>query len=502
VSEGDREVDRVLRALLRTELRFFIRKVFATVSPGEAYLHNWHIEAIAHQLTQVHLGNTKRLLVNQPPRSLKSICVSVAYVAWLLGHDPCRRVIVSSYSGDFAAELHRQFRLVVGSEWYQALFAGLHWAKETGLELVTTQGGSRYSTSIGGTLTGRGADLIIIDDPLNANEALSEPARKRVIDWYSGSLVSRLNDKERGAIIAVMQRLHEDDLAGHLLRQGGWTHLNLPAIAGEDEVVPLGAGRVHRRKPGEPLHPERESLETLQKIKSEVGSLLFSAQYLQQPIPVEGDLIRRSWLRTYDQLPASDARNRVVQSWDVALMIGQSNDYSVCTTWHINKDNAYLVHVYRGRIAYPDLRRKVIAMAAEYGATTILIENAGPGMNLLQDLWDQMPRGMTRPIGIKPEGSKADRMAAQSAKIEAGHVLLPKDAPWLADFLSELLSFPGGRHDDQVDSVSQFLIWFQQSAYQLVRLVAPIIVSAQRELYSYESYTAGNAALWASTSPY
>ena len=171
---------------------------------------------------QVHSGQSRRLLINQPPRSLKSICVSVAYVAWLLGHDPTRRVIVVSYSGDFAAELHRQFRVVVDTDWYRQLFPATRWAKETGFDLVTTRGGGRLATSIGGTLTGRGADLIIVDDPLNANEALSESARKRVIEWYGGALVSRLNNKETGAIIAVMQRLHEEDLAGHLLQQQGW----------------------------------------------------------------------------------------------------------------------------------------------------------------------------------------------------------------------------------------------------------------------------------------
>jgi predicted phage terminase large subunit-like protein len=471
----------VVRALLRTELAFFIRKVFATVSPGETYLHNWHIEAIAWQLMQVHCGNTRRLLINQPPRSLKSICVSVAYVAWVLGHDPCRRIIVASYSGDFAAELHRQFRLVIGSGWYQGLFPATRWVKETSLELVTTQGGSRYATSIGGTLTGRGADLIIIDDPLNASESLSEPARKRVIDWYTGSLVSRLNDKENGAIIAVMQRLHDDDLAGHLLRQGGWAHLNLPAIAGEDQIITVGEGEVYHWRHGEPLHPERESIETLRKIQDEVGSLLFSAQFLQQPIPIEGNLIRRSWFPTYQQLPAAGCDVHRVQSWDIATMTGPGNDYCVCTTWHCYKNDAYLAHVYRDRLEYPALRRKIIAMAAEQSGTTVLIENAGAGMNLLQDLWSDMPRGMTRPIGIKPEGSKIDRMAAQSAKIEARHVLLPEDAPWLADFLNELLSFPRGRHDDQVDSVSQFLYWFQQRAFQRVPIVSPFVFSVPRE---------------------
>jgi predicted phage terminase large subunit-like protein len=474
-------MDRVLRAILRTDLPFFIRKVFATISPGETYLHNWHVDAIAHQLMRVHSGEGRRLLINQPPRSLKSICVSVAYVAWLLGHYPTRRVIVASYSGDFAAELHRQFRMVVGSEWYAALFPTLRWAKETGLELITTQGGSRYATSVGGTLTGRGADLIIVDDPLNANEVHSEPARKRVIDWYGGALVSRLNDKQTGSIIAVMQRLHEDDLAGHLMRQGGWDHLDMPAIALENEIIELGHAKSHARRSGDVLHPERESREALEAIKAEVGSLLFSAQYQQRPVPVEGNLIRRSWFLAYDSLPASPSRTRIVQSWDVAMMTGSRNDYSACTTWLTQKNDAYLLHVYRGRLEYPELRRKVIGLATEHRATTVLIENAGPGMNLLQDLRAAMPLGMTRPIGVKPEGSKVDRMAAQSAKIEAGQVHLPNSAPWLGEFLTELLSFPYGRHDDQVDSVSQFLQWLQNDAYNLLPFVAPIIVSRPRE---------------------
>ncbi len=469
-------MDRVLRAILRTELAFFIRKVFATISPGETYLHNWR-DAIAHQLMRVHAGEGRRLLINQPPRSLKSICVSVAYVAWLLGHDPTRRVIVASYSGDFAAELHRQFRMVVGSEWYAALFPTLRWAKETGLELITAQGGSRFATSVGGTLTGRGADLIIVDDPLNANEVHSEPARKRVIDWYGGALVSRLNDKQTGSIVAVMQRLHEDDLAGHLVRQGGWDHLDMPAIALDDEIIELGHGKTHVRRSGDVLHPERESREALEAIKAEVGSLLFSAQYQQRPVPVEGNLIRRSWFLAYDSLPASPSRTKIVQSWDVAMMTGGQNDYSACTTWLTHKNDAYLLHVYRGRLEYPELRRKVIALATEHRATTVLIENAGPGMNLLQDLRAAMPQGMTRPIGVKPEGSKVDRMAAQSAKIEAGHVHLPNSAPWLGDFLTELLSFPNGRHDDQVDSVSQFLRWLQNDAYNQISFVAPILIT-------------------------
>src|SRR4029077_3976952 len=271
-----------LAALLRSDLRYFVRKVFHTILPGTPYLPNWHVDAIVYQLMRVQNGDISRLLINQPPRSLKSIRVSVAYVAWLLGHDPTRRIIVVSYSNEFAAELHRQFRMVIDAPWYQAVFPAMRPAKDSGTELVTTAGGSRYATSVGGTLRGRGAGLIIVDDPLKAEEAMSEPARRRVIDWYGGTLVSRLNDKETGPIVVVMQRLHEDDLAGHLLGQGNWHHLDLPAIAVEDSVIPIAPGKQFTRRRGEVLHAARESKDALERIKAEIGSLKFSAQYQQR----------------------------------------------------------------------------------------------------------------------------------------------------------------------------------------------------------------------------
>src|SRR5215467_5199205 len=373
----------VLAALLRSDLRFFIWKSFQTILPGTPYVPNWHIDAIVHQLMRVHAGDISRLLINQPPRSLKSICVSVAYVAWLLGHDPTRRIIVVSYSNEFAAELHRQFRMVIDAPWYRALFPAMRPAKDSGTELVTTAGGSRYSTSVGGTLTGRGADLIIVDDPLKAEEAMSEPARRRVIDWYAGTLVSRLNDKEKGLIVVVMQRLHEDDLAGHLIGQGGWHHLDLPAIAVEDSVIAVGPGKLITRRCGEVLHGERESRAALDRIRAEIGSLMFSAQYQQRPVPLEGNLVKRDWFRFYDQPPPPGLGDLVVQSWDIAMMTGEANDFSVCTTWRMIKADYYLIDVFRARLQYPDLRRKIASLVARHGANTILIEHAGPGLTLL-----------------------------------------------------------------------------------------------------------------------
>lgn len=459
-----------LAALLRTDLNYFTWKVFETVLPGTPYLPNWHLDAIVHRLMRIHSGKNTRLLINQPPRSLKSITASVAYPAWLLGHDPSRRIIVVSYSNELALELHRQFRMVVDASWYKALFPAMRPTRDAGSELVTTAGGSRYATSVGGTLTGRGADLIIIDDPLKAEDAFSDLSRQRLIDWYGGSLVSRLNNKQAGSIVVVMQRLHENDLAGHLLDQGGWCHLDLPAIAIEDGNIPVGRNKSYTRQTGQVLHEARENKAVLDRIKAEIGSLMFSAQYQQRPVPLEGNLIKRDWFRFYDALPVAETATSVVQSWDIATTTGVGNDYSVCTTWHVVKSDYYLVDVCRIKLQYPDLRRKVATTALQHRAVTILIEDAGPGMQLLQDLRSDMPSGMVRPIGIKPDGSKIDRLAAQSAKIEAGQVHLPRGADWLDVFLLEVLGFPAAKHDDQVDSVSQLLKWASSRVPQQVTI--------------------------------
>ena len=464
---------RLFQAVLRTDFNAFVEMAARTINSGAPYLPNWHIEAITYQLLRCRDGEVSRLLITQPPRSLKSICTSVAYVAWMLGHDPTLRFICVSYSNELAAELARQFRLVIDSNWYRELFPGMRPAKDTGLELVTTRGGGRLGTSIGGTLTGRGADVIVIDDPLKAEDAQSKVARDRVNSWFAETLLSRLNDKSQGVIVAVMQRLHEEDLAGHLLEQGGWQHLDLLAIAIDDEEIALSADEVHCRKTGEALHPERESLDTLAGIKATIGSLTFSAQYQQRPVPLEGNLIKRPWFRTYDLLPLVGPGIQVIQSWDPATTVNKHSDYSSCTTWLNVKQDYYLKHVLRERLEYPDLKRRIISMARQHGAQVLLIEDAGAGKHLIQDLRDESNPGVPRPIGPKPEVDKVTRMAAQAAKIEAGQVYLPKEAPWLDIFLSELLGFPNTKHDDQVDSVSQFLTWASRSAGSRSYAVAP-----------------------------
>ena len=209
----------VLQALLRDDLRFFVQKVFNWLHTGVDYNHNWHIESITLALSRVDSGEVQRLLITQPPRSLKSIITSVAWPAWRLGHDPAHKFLCVSYSQDLATELSEKFRRVVDAPWYKEAFPKAKFIKLTQTDAQTNMGGRRFSTSIGGTLTGRGADTIIIDDPLKADEAYSEVARKAVLDWYAGTLQSRLNNQAKGAIVVVMQRLHEEDLAGYILNQ-------------------------------------------------------------------------------------------------------------------------------------------------------------------------------------------------------------------------------------------------------------------------------------------
>src|SRR4029453_3232832 len=254
------------------------------------------------------LGTIKRLIINVPPRSLKSIMCSVAFPAFVLGHDPTKRLIVVSYSADLAIKHGNDFRPVVNFAENHASFSVMRISamKNTQTEVVTNLNGFRLAISIDGALTGRGGDIIIIDDPIAALAALSQKSREHVLHWYSNTLLSRLHDKKNGAIVLVMQRLHEDDLAGVLLRGSDeWTVLSLPAIADQDEEIPIGNGQIHFRRAGDVLHPEREPREVLESLRGDLGPEIFSAQYQQRPVPPGGATIKRAWLRRYDQLPQS-----------------------------------------------------------------------------------------------------------------------------------------------------------------------------------------------------
>jgi predicted phage terminase large subunit-like protein len=448
---------RRLEALLRNDYRAFLTKAFHTLSPGQDYVSSWALDALAEKLERVRRGETQRLIVNMPPRSLKSIASSVAFPAFALGHDPTLRLICVSYSGELAKKHSNDFRALISAPWYKDLFPGMRVGryKDSETEIETSQRGYRLATSLGGTLTGRGGDIIIIDDPLKPDEAQSDSRRNTANNWFTNTLLSRLDNKLTGAIIIVMQRVHIDDLTGFVLSQSDeWEVLSLPAIAQNEQDIPTWAGAAHRRLPGDVLYPEREPIDILNELKQQIGGDAFNAQYQQEPVPPGGAMIKRVWVQRYSELPPRSERLFVLQSWDTASKGGPENDWSVCTTWLFARPKRYyLLDVFRGRFDYPELKANVQAQARKWQANRVLVEDTGTGTSLVQEL-----RGhVSGIVAIRPERDKISRMSVASAKFESGRVFLPRRAPWLPDLEAELFAFPAGRHDDQCDSVSQAL---------------------------------------------
>lgn len=447
-----------LSAARRRNFQLFLMKAFETLHPGEPPLSRaWYLQAICHALVEVHEGKETRLVVTVPPRHLKSVTASVAFVAWVLGQNPATKIMVATYSHDLARQHSSQTRTIMESDWYRRDFprTRLREGGKRALELVTTAGGVRKAVSVGGSITGFGADIIIVDDCMKADEAKSPTVRQEVRNWFDNTLLSRLNDKATGRIISIQQRLHEDDLPAYMLEKG-YRHLKLPAIAEKEELVPIGPGRTHRRAVGDLLNPSREDAETLQKLRRDAGPLMFSAQYQQEPVTAEGNMIRLEWFGTYDEVPPRHRFHKVVQSWDTAMSDATTSDWSVCTTWgfELEQRKWYLLDLYRNRVVFPDLKRAVLSLRRTWRPDKVLIERAGSGMALYHDLVSTCG---FKPALITPAASKEDRLNGCLADVEAGHFLLPVEAPWLDEFRAELRAFPSGKHDDQVDSFSQFV---------------------------------------------
>jgi predicted phage terminase large subunit-like protein len=446
-----------LNAAVRFDFFTFLHRCVLTLNPGSPFLPNWHINAIAYQLQRVRTGELTRLIINLPPRNLKSLMTSVAFPAFLLGHDPRRRIIALSYGTELSTKHGADFRAIVQSPWYCRAFPKMQVARSFESDVHTTARGFRKTTSVYSALTGLGGDCFIIDDPQKPVDAQSDAQRNQLNQWYANTLMSRLDNKQTSAIIVVMQRVHLHDLTGYLCENSrDWQILSLPAIADVDEEVAVADGQYHLRRAGEALHPERESLEVLENLRRELGSDIFSAQYQQSPVPPGGAMIKREWLRYYDKAPERTYRTKVIQSWDTAAKAGAQNDWSVCTTWLVVDGYYYLLDLTRGRYEYPRLRDAAVALAERFKPDSILIEDASTGIALAQELQHG------RIFAVKPipiDRDKVGRLYVQQAKFEAGLVLFPREARFLPGLEAELLTFPQAKTDDQVDSISQALAY-------------------------------------------
>jgi len=454
------------REILRDDLSTFIGKTLQTVNPSAAFVPSWHVDLIAEYLQAVRQGNITRLLINLPPRSLKSICVSVAWPAWILGHHPDSRIIAASYSSALSLKHSLDCRLLVSSSWYREVFPSFSIApgQNEKHKFVTTSRGFRFATSVGGSLTGEGGQIVIVDDPLNPRQAMSSHYREQCRSWFDQTVATRLDDKKTGVIVVVMQRLHEDDLSGHLLAKGGWEHLCIPAVSQQRRA--FSAGKITKvMEAGEVLQPVRESEAILARIHRELGGRAFAAQYLQAPLASESSMIRREWIQRWRFMPAKfDA---IIQSWDTGIKAGEGHDPSACLTFGQLGPDHYLIDCVMQRVEYPQLRRLLMKLAEQSGAQLVMIEDKASGQQLIQEMRYLLPLPV---LACKPEGDKISRFSRITPLIEAGQLWLPEEAPWLSDFESQLMAFPQAPHDDAVDALSQYFGWVQQRAWKQPRL--------------------------------
>lgn len=443
------------RLLARQTLRAFC------IGMSDKFTVARHHRKIARKLEDVLRGKCQRLIITMPPRHGKTLLASQLFPAWYLGHKPENSVIITSYGADLSTDFGRYIRNAIQSNFYQSVFPDVLISEDSNSKsrFHTSAGGALIAVGRGGTITGRGSDLLVIDDIFrNRQDASSQAVRKMVLEWYRSTLRTRL--MPGGSIIMVNTRWHEDDLIGHILTKQledadgmQWEHLNFPAI--DDQ--------------GHALWPERFPVEDLLQIKKDIGASEFEALYQQNPTPPEGSIIKRDWIKYYRQLP--DKITVKIQSWDMAFKQTENSDYVVGQVWGLAGASCYLIDQVRARMDFVGTKNAVKSLSAKHPmALTKLVEDKANGPAIISELKGHV-------MGIKPVepyGSKAARLSSIAPLFEAGNVYLPDPsiAPWVHDLVEELIGFPQMKNDDQVDALSQSLSHLKEySAHSLSKLL-------------------------------
>lgn len=486
--------DEVVAELATRSLARFNRLAWEIVEPATPFVHGWHNDVVAEHLEAVTAGELRRLIINVPPRTMKSLSTCVFWPAWEWLKSPqirwlfatyaqnlslrdsvrCRRLIQSkggSREGNVLQRVGYQGLLhLIGQDWE---LTGDQNAKE---KYETTATGMRLATSVGGLATGEGGDRIVIDDPLSAKQARSELERNGANTWWDETMTTRFNNAQAAAVI-VMQRLHEKDLTGHLLEKGGWHHLCLPAEYEPKHpfVYPakvlLPSGRElqgdRRTEPGELLEPVRLSEERLKELSAALGSYGYAGQMQQRPAPADGGMFKRSWWQLYSEIPHT--WERIIHSWDMRFGDSQeaASSYVVGQVWGVNGSQRYLLGQIRAKLSFTESLAAVRALQAWIPAPAKLVEKKANGAAVI----DSLTRSIPGLIAIEPEGGKEVRAAAVEPYVEAGNILLPQaefipapagfERTQLESFIHECAVFPNGSHDDQVDAMTQVLNWLE-----------------------------------------
>jgi predicted phage terminase large subunit-like protein len=494
------EAIRADAALCSGNLRVFVAGAWAVVEPATAFKGNWHIDAICEYLQAASRGEIRRLLINLPPRHMKSMTTSVFFPAWIWTFAPYTRFLTVSYGANLAERDAVRSRDLLRSSWYRERWPELELKGDVNRtsRYENTHTSYRIATGVGGEATGEGGDVIIIDDPLKLEEAQSDTALARVIDWHDGTLSTRFNDPQTGVEIVVMQRLHERDLAGHLLEQDGWNHLCLPARY--EPQHPFVWPNDPRTTEGELLWPDHYPEPELARLERSLGGFRAAGQLQQRPAAVEGELLKRGWWHYFDpsythpdKIAMLPAFTHIVASWDTAFEDKTTSDFVVGQVWGVAGADRYLLYSFR---RHANLRATIQAMRDAHrwaeqrwprAAHTTLVEKSANGAEIVAELKRELP-------GVLPLTVSADKITraiAATPPLEAGNVYLPGrvasdtaagyHAPdWVASFIEEAATFPNGRHDDQVDAYSQAMNWIRERPEPIIaKILVPPPVSIE-----------------------
>lgn len=488
--------------LYRTNFHEFVKWCFSVTDPGTPYVDNWHVDMMCEYLLAVERGEIKRLIINVPPRSLKSLVVNVAWTAWLLGHNPGERILSTSYSLKLSTDNSIKTRLILEHPFYKKLFPNTRIARDQNekMQFTTTARGHRQAISTGAKgVTGFGGNILIVDDLSSTDDARSDDVHAGQIEWYDFSFSNRLNNKKTGAIVVIMQRLREDDLTGHLMGQGGWVRVKLPVINESKNDIVFRRfehrGKVYTFKAGAYLHEERMDRDYIESEKKK-GEFYFAGQFLQNPVPAGGGIIKKSWLKPWPCEAEMPRMLYVLQSYDTAFTEKTEGDPTGCLTLGVFDTNrparaqgapawdaaqqlppVYGIMVldwWGEHLGFPALKKRVML---DYKATTgrvsrlpfgvnnkhvdlLLIEKKGSGQSLIQEL--QLAKLPV--LEYMPTTDKVVRAHAVSPIVEAGKVYVPEGpkkrefADWVQPWVKEVTSFPRAPHDEAMDTLTQALL--------------------------------------------
>jgi predicted phage terminase large subunit-like protein len=457
---------------LRKEYGRTCMKGFIKFSDAQ-YRMNWHHALICDTIDDFIAKKIKRLMIFAPPRHGKSEIVSRKLPAFIFGQNPAARVIATSYSADLAMKMSRDVQRIMISEEYQKLFPDTAFGTVRTADFFEVvnpnrrgiRTGEYRAAGVGGGITGMGGDYIIIDDPVkNRQDANSQTYRENLYEWYTSTLFTRL--QKGGCILLTVTRWHEDDLAGRLLANNprDWTVVNLPAVC-EDE----NANTYDKRRTGEALWEDEFSAAALEEYKRTVGGYDWAALYQQRPTPGEGGLFNRAWWRYYTETP-TDLIDWV-QSWDCTFKDTDESDYVVGQVWARSRKKPaqrYLIDQVRGRMTFTETIQEVQRLTAQYPqARRKLIEDKANGTAVI-DVLNKRVAGI---IPVNPHGGKVVRAQAVTAYLEAGNVFIPSNKEWIGDFVEEFAAFPNGKHDDQVDAMTQANMYYNKGTFSIDNLI-------------------------------